>query len=275
MAKQIGTLITKWNITLAVKDGQEGLRIIGKPTAAEVAELKRLKPEIIAELKRRKAEAEAARAAEEEEIQALKAGERKIVLHWHDGEYLSGWEVFGAAAALLEELGLAEYVDGWGYHVADAAVKALGKEFTYSQAVEYARPALEQKAAAEKKTAEERDAREARRASMKVEILEKGCFGKDEDSEVYANVEVIDPETGESAKFACRNVFDAGYVVNPLYAVSEGLKPGGIAIKGYWKVFREDENYVGWMEARPLTPFEKKALDYLREFPPVNAGIRM
>ena len=89
----------------------------------------------------------------QEEIRALKAGERKIVLRWHDGEYLSGWEVFGAAAALLEELGLAEYVDGWGYHVADAAVKALGKEFTYSQAVEFTRPAREaaeaQKAAAD------------------------------------------------------------------------------------------------------------------------------
>jgi len=118
-------------------------------------------------------------------------------------------------------------------------------------------------------------AREARRASMKVEILEKGNFGKGEDSEIYANVEITDPATGESAKFACRNVFDVGYIVNPLYAVSEGLKPGGIATGGYWKVFREDENYVGWMEARPLTPFEKKALGYLREFPPVNAGIRM
>lgn len=283
MKAKIDSLIKRWNIELAYKNGQEGLAVRGKPSAAEVAELKELKSEIMAELKRRAAERRAAEkakkaaeeAARQEEIRAMKAGELKITLHYHDGEYLSGYEVFGAAADLLEELGLAEYVDGWGYHVADAAVKALGKEFTYSQAVEYTRPAREaaeaQKAAAEKKAAE----KEARRASMKVEILEKGNFGKGEDSEVYANVEITDPATGESAKFACRNVFDVGYVINPLYAVSEGVKPGGVAVRGHWETFRDDENFTGWITARPLTPFEKKALDYLREFPPVYAGIRM
>jgi hypothetical protein len=158
---KINKLITKFKIELAYKNGQEGLAVRGKPTAAEVAELKALKPEIMSELKRRAAERRAAEkakkaaeeAARQEEIRAMKAGELKITLHYHDGEYLSGYEVFGAAADLLEELGLAEYVDGWGYHVADAAVKALGKEFTYSQAVEFTRPAREaaeaQKAAAD------------------------------------------------------------------------------------------------------------------------------
>lgn len=160
---KINELITKWNIELAYRNGQEGLAVRGKPSAAEVAELKELKSEIMAELKRRAAERRAAEkakkaaeeAARQEEIRAMKAGELKITLHYHDGEYLSGYEVFGAAADLLEELGLAEYVDGWGYHVADAAVKTLGKEFTYSQAVEYTRPAREaaeaQKAAADQK----------------------------------------------------------------------------------------------------------------------------
>jgi len=207
-----------------------------------------------------------------EEIRAMKAGELKITLHYHDGEYLSGYEVFGAAADLLEELGLAEYVDGWGYHVSNETVNALGEEFTYPEAVEFTRPAREaaeaQKAAAEKKAAE----KEARRASMKVEILEKGNFGKDEDSEIYANVEITDPATGESAKFACRNVFDVGYIVNPLYAVAAGLQPGGVAVRGHWEIFRDD---TGWITARPLTLFEKKALDYLHEFPPVDSGIRM
>ena len=158
MKTKINEIITKWNIDLAYKNGQEGLAVRGKPTAAELAELKELKPEIMAELKRRDAERWAAEnakkaaeeAARQEEIRAMKAGEQKITLHYHDGEYLSGYEVFGAAADLLEELGLAEYVDGWGYHVADAA--ALGEEFTYSQAVEFTRPAREaaeaQKAAA-------------------------------------------------------------------------------------------------------------------------------
>ncbi|WP_461369387.1 hypothetical protein [Candidatus Darwinibacter acetoxidans] len=161
MKAKIDGLIKKFKIELAYKNGQEGLAVRGKPSAAEVAELKELKSEIMAELKRRAAERRAAEkakkaaeeAARQEEIRAMKAGELKITLHYHDGEYLSGYEVFGAAADLLEELGLAEYVDGWGYHVADAAVKALGKEFTYSQAVEYTRPAREaaeaQKAAAD------------------------------------------------------------------------------------------------------------------------------
>ena len=161
MKAKIDGLIKKFKIELAIKNGQEGLAVRGKPSATEVAELKALKQDIIDELKRRAAERWAAekakRAAEEaarqEEIRAMKAGERKIVLHWHDGEYLSGWKVFSPAADLLEELGLAEYVDGWGYHVADAAVKALGKEFTYSQAVEFTRPVREaaeaQRAAAE------------------------------------------------------------------------------------------------------------------------------
>jgi hypothetical protein len=163
MKAKIDGLIKKFKIELAYKNGQEGLAVRGKPSAAEVAELKELKSEIMAELKRRAAERRAAEkakkaaeeAARQEEIRAMKAGELKITLHYHDGEYLSGYEVFGAAADLLEELGLAEYVDGWGYHVADAAVKALGKEFTYSQAVEYTRPAREaaeaQKAAADQK----------------------------------------------------------------------------------------------------------------------------
>jgi hypothetical protein len=163
MKAKINGLIKKFKIELAYKNGQEGLAVRGKPSAAEVAELKELKSEIMAELKRRAAERRAAEkakkaaeeAARQEEIRAMKAGELKITLHYHDGEYLSGYEVFGAAADLLEELGLAEYVDGWGYHVADAAVKALGKEFTYSQAVEYTRPAREaaeaQKAAADQK----------------------------------------------------------------------------------------------------------------------------
>jgi hypothetical protein len=163
MKAKIDGLIKKFKIELAYKNGQEGLAVRGKPSAAEVAELKELKSEIMAELKRRAAERRAAEkakkaaeeAARQEEIRAMKAGELKITLHYHDGEYLSGYEVFGAAADLLEELGLAEYVDGWGYHVADAAVKTLGKEFTYSQAVEFTRPAREaaeaQKAAADQK----------------------------------------------------------------------------------------------------------------------------
>jgi len=59
MKAKIDGLIKKFKIELAYKNGQEGLAVFGKPTAAEVAEIKALKGEIIAELKRRAAEREA------------------------------------------------------------------------------------------------------------------------------------------------------------------------------------------------------------------------
>lgn len=59
MKAKIDSLIKKWNIELASKDGKEGLAVFGKPTAAEVTEIKSLKEEIMVELERRKAEREA------------------------------------------------------------------------------------------------------------------------------------------------------------------------------------------------------------------------
>jgi hypothetical protein len=69
MKAKIDGLIKKFKIELASKDGKEGLAVRGKPSAAEVAELKELKSEIMAELKRRKAE----RAAEIEAVRAKAA----------------------------------------------------------------------------------------------------------------------------------------------------------------------------------------------------------
>ena len=167
MKNKINGFIEKWDIQLAFRNGQEGLAVFGKPTAAEVAEIKALKPEIMAELQRRKDTEEAAKAAEaakkeaarQDEIRAIKAGEKNIVLHWHDGEYLSGWEVYGEAAHLLEEIGLAEYVTGWGYLVSRETVDALGEEFTYPEAVEFTRPAREEEAAKKAAANRERQAK--------------------------------------------------------------------------------------------------------------------
>jgi Zn ribbon nucleic-acid-binding protein len=72
----------------------------------------------------------------------------KINLYYQDGEYLTGHTVHGDEAKLLEKIGLAKYVDGWGYLVNDATVKSLGTEFMYEQALDLARPALEAKEAA-------------------------------------------------------------------------------------------------------------------------------
>jgi len=71
----------------------------------------------------------------------------KIKLQYRDGEYLTGYAVRSNEAKLLEKIGLTTYMDGWGYFVEDATVKALGTEFLYSQALEYVRPAIEAKLA--------------------------------------------------------------------------------------------------------------------------------
>ena len=147
-------MIRKYSITLAEKDGQEALRVSGKLTQAVKNQILSVKPAILAELKRleteRKERAAAKKAVDEAEKRAIMAGEKTIVLHWHDGEYLSGYEVLGQVEArLLEDLGLARYVDGWGHHVPQVAISALGTEFAYPAAVEYTRPAREAKAAKE------------------------------------------------------------------------------------------------------------------------------
>ena len=114
-------------------------------------EIKPFKSEIITAVQNWNAEQDAKRAAEEvrqaEELEALKAGEKKIVLHYNEGEYLSGYQVYGQEASLLKELGLAEWVDGWGYHVKSDVVDMLGEEFTYPQAVEYSKPAKDAESA--------------------------------------------------------------------------------------------------------------------------------
>ena len=90
---------------------------------------------------------EEAEAKKQEKIESIKAGKVKIELHYIDGEYLSGYRVFGEEAELLGELGLAKHIDGWGWHVSGKAVEVLGKSFVYAEAAEYAKPALEGKAA--------------------------------------------------------------------------------------------------------------------------------
>lgn len=100
-----------------------------------------------------------ARAIGEAEVAALTSGITPICLSYHDGEYLSGHTCYGRAALLLEGLGLAKPVEGWGWHVPAEVVAALGETFTYAQAAEHARPALEKARAAEEARRAERAAR--------------------------------------------------------------------------------------------------------------------
>lgn len=69
--------------------------------------------------------------------------EQVIEVCHREGEYLWGYTLHGEDAKFLESLGLARYVDGWGYHVKDAVVKTLGEKFTRQQARDLAQPAID------------------------------------------------------------------------------------------------------------------------------------
>lgn len=173
----INEMIRKWNLVLSEKDGKKGIRVLGKATQADIEILKKNKDEIIAELERKK-EVEKAieaqkKADREEEIRAIKAGEKTITIKWTDGEYLQAYEAFGEAGNLLEELGIAKYIDGWGVRVDQKLVEALGEEFTYQQAFEFTQPKRDQETAkeAQKKAELEKKFAEAKRTGKKVEIF--------------------------------------------------------------------------------------------------------
>ena len=147
--EEIREMIREYRMELATRNGREGVLVTGpkRLNQKQVELVKKNRDAFIAELKAMKAEEEAKEVAEWE---ALKTGETKITVHYHDGEYLSGYTVHGKhgkkAAKLLEKLGLAKWVSGWGYLIEDKLIEALGEEFTYPQAVEYFRLAEEEKA---------------------------------------------------------------------------------------------------------------------------------
>lgn len=122
----------------------------------------------------------------------------------------------------------------------------------------------------EKRAAEEETAKA--KAEMKVEVLKKGTENSCEGPTYYANVKITDSSTGESLNFVCRNIFDFGYVINPDYAVAEGVEKGGLENNGKWQSFNGKE---GWCDVRELTELEKKCINYLHKFPPVYTGINM
>jgi hypothetical protein len=77
------------------------------------------------------------------EIQDIIDGNVKIKASYHDGEYLSGYQVWGHAAKLLGDLKLVKRISGWGYLINDDVIKEIGEEFTYAQAAEFAQPKLD------------------------------------------------------------------------------------------------------------------------------------
>lgn len=88
-----------------------------------------------------------AKAEKEEEERKVREGEVKIEAWYHDGEYLSGYQVSGYAAELLKKVGAAREVSFWGTYVDSELIKALGEQFTYQQVLEYIKPETEKKEA--------------------------------------------------------------------------------------------------------------------------------
>lgn len=68
-------------------------------------------------------------------LEDIKAGRKQISVTYHDGEYLSGWEVVGEEAELLEKMKVVKYVPGWGYRVPDELV--IDGKLTYVDAKAY------------------------------------------------------------------------------------------------------------------------------------------
>lgn len=207
MMMTIEEAIRKFGLETAEQNGVRGFRVLSKkPTAKEVAWLKENKPAILEVLDELEAKRAAQRAAWQKEEQAKKearkqailSGEKLIKVINHDGEYLSGYKVVGLEAECLEEIGLAKYVQGWGYHIPLEAIKALGESFTYAAAVEYMQPV---KAANDAKVAQAAANRQAKfdeaKATGQPVVLRKWtveCNDEHEDCSLDAITEYAMPD---------------------------------------------------------------------------------
>jgi len=158
-------LIKKYGLVEATApNGQKGFRpTFGIMTKKVKEELVAHKEEIKSLLKekREKEEAEARieQEAKEQEKQDIISGKKKIKVVWHDGEYLSGYTVYGQESDLLEELRIGEHVSGWGTHIPEEVIKKLGEEFTYAEAAEFLLPKRKAKEQKEAKVAADRQAK--------------------------------------------------------------------------------------------------------------------
>lgn len=127
------------------------------------------------------------------------------------------------------------------------------------------------KARKETERAKAETERKARFADLECTVIERGAT-RGERTDPYVLVAVRHRETGEILRFNCRNIFDFGYVVNPAYGTEPGGEPGGVATtdesgQWYWSGSKG--------HGRLLTAFERHALDYLHEFPPISKHVRM
>lgn len=186
--EKIDALIKKYGLVCATHRGHVGVAVcIGSPTPEERELIRANKMAVRARIRELQAEKRAAEeAARREKVRRIRDGEELIRLRWSEGDILQAWAVEDYdAARLLEEIGVARYVIGWGHKVRQDVVDALGTEFTYPQAAEYVRPMLEAREAKKKAREAERAAKfdEARRTGKAVLLrkwLEPCCDPREE-----------------------------------------------------------------------------------------------
>ena len=155
-----GTLLRCGSVKIGRKRQTLHLRLADKP------ELSALVEKMVATHTANEA---AKKQAERDYRNAIDNSDENITVRYHDGEYLTGYQVTGYAAEKLSGLDLATYVSGWGYLVEQDVIDSLGESFTLSQATEYAQPALEAKA----KAKANRDAKDAAHIAACIEEAKK------------------------------------------------------------------------------------------------------
>ena len=200
---KINDMITKFRLELTEQNGEPAVKCYGKPTKKQLVELKAAKPEIITELQRRAQEraewVAKERAEEAAEREAIISGEKHIQLRYHDGEYLSGWSPVGQSSDIMQKLGLAEYVSGWGLYVETKTIEALGgPEFTYQQALELHKAREQEREARRQEKEALRQAKfdEARKTGKSVLLRQwtTGCCDRREECDMDAHYEYATPD---------------------------------------------------------------------------------
>jgi len=177
-------LMKKFDLYLATQNGVRGIKVGGsKPSAKEIEQLKKHKPAIMAMLQKKediaKEKAQTEKLEKENLVKAIKNNKQKIICTLYEGEILQAHITGLAETELLESIGMAKYIGGWGTAVNSKLIEKLGTEFTWSQVLEFATPTIEAKK--EKEIAEKEIATyEATRKVMRNSVCPKCgtyCYG--------------------------------------------------------------------------------------------------
>jgi len=209
----------------------------------------------------------------DEEYKDLMSGKKPLSISYHDGEYLQGYTAYGIDAEVIHDLYCGRYVDGWGFHVnkefEDGDIEKMKAHF---QEVDQKRKESEEKVKREKSQHEEEKTKMLDGVQWDIKehvITDEGGKTYEFYHELIIN--------GKTYKFCERNVFDFGLVINPMYAVAEGLNEGGLLNREDDKYFWQDyKERMGWYNVRELEEDELKAYLIVQKYGKfINSGIRM